>query len=59
MKYNVKITETLAKSITIEAENAEEAQRKVEENYRFACDDYVLGAEDFQSVDFEVVDETL
>lgn len=54
-KFKVMITETLTKTVTVEAEDEEEAKWKVRKKWK--NETYVLDAEDFCDVDFEVVDE--
>ena len=55
MKYKVTITETLSKSVEVEADTPEEAQEIVEEKYyRAKEDEYILGAEDFTGSNFNV-----
>lgn len=57
MKYKVKITETLEKVVEIDADNEREALTIAECNYRAAKDDYILTADDYSGVDFQVVEE--
>jgi hypothetical protein len=47
-KYNVTITETLQKLVTVEAESREEAEQIVSDRWR-NCE-YVLGAEDYTGI---------
>lgn len=54
-KYSVEITETLQKTIEVEAENATEAYKKVNAMYR--DEDIVLDSEDFIDFDIDVVAE--
>lgn len=53
-KYDVTITEILQKSVEIEAENYEEAERIVQE--RWENSQYVLGADDFKTVDYNAIE---
>ena len=53
-EYKVAITETLKRTVTVEAENREEAERLVNEAWHRA--EYVLDAEDFQGVEIEAED---
>jgi hypothetical protein len=53
-QFEVEITETLKKTVIVEAENEENALRIVDDNYRAAQDDYVLDAENFVDVSFKV-----
>ncbi|MBQ3642440.1 MAG: DpnD/PcfM family protein [Treponema sp.] len=53
--YKVRITETLEKVVTIQAETEKEALQLADDNYRAAQDDYVLDAENFTNVDFKVL----
>lgn len=57
MKYTVQISELLSHKVVVEAESAESARQKVEDDY-YNCD-LVLSADDYVdgSVQFEVVDE--
>lgn len=52
--YTIKITETFEKLIHIEAESEEDAMNKVIHNYNCAEDGYVLSANNFADVNFEV-----
>ena len=54
-KFNVEITETLQKIVTVEAEDEAEALSEVEEMHREGT--YILDADNFMGVDFYVVDE--
>lgn len=51
----VKITETLVKIVEVDAKNEREALQLVDDNYRAADEDYILSAENFIDVQFEVV----
>lgn len=53
--FKVRITETLEKVVTIQAETEKEALQLADDNYRAAQDDYVLDAENFTNVDFKVL----
>lgn len=53
----VKITETLVKYVEVDATNEHEALQLVDNFYRAAEDDYVLSADNFESVNFEVVND--
>ena len=44
-EYKITITETLQKTVTVEAESREEAEQKVNDAWRRA--EYILDAEDF------------
>lgn len=48
--YEVTITETLQKTVEVEANSREEAERQVEENWNNS--EYILDAEAFKGVDF-------
>ena len=50
--YEVTITETLQKTVTVEADSREEAERQVEENWNNS--EYILDADSFVGVDFAV-----
>lgn len=52
--YTIRITETLEKLIHIQAESEEDALNKVIHNYNCAEDGYVLSADNFADVNFEV-----
>ena len=56
-EFEVTLTETLERTITIKAENKEKAQQIVEEQWK--AEKYVLGADDFVGVQFHVEDERL
>lgn len=49
-EFEVNITETLQKTVTVEAESREEAERMAEDMWR--DEDIVLDAEDFTGVEF-------
>ena len=50
-EYDVTITETLRKTVTVEAESMAEAEQKVEGEWKNG--DYILDADDFVGVEFE------
>ena len=50
--YEVTITETLQKTVTVEADSREETERQVEENWNNRK--YILDADSFVGVDFAV-----
>ncbi len=54
-EYDVMITETLQRKVTVEAESQVEAEQKVTDAWDHQ--DYVLGAEDFTGVSFDTVEE--
>ena len=54
-KFDVEITETLQRTVTVEATSQEEAERMVERSWRDG--DYVLTDEDYVGVDFKTVGE--
>ena len=54
--FNVRITETLEKDVTIQANNETEALEIAKNNYKAAQDDYILGADDFAGADFKIAD---
>ena len=51
MKWNVEITETLQRSVEIEAESAEDAEKQARNLYR--CGEIVLDAADFVDAVFD------
>lgn len=53
-EYKITITETLQKTVTVEAESREEAEQKVNDAWRRA--EYILDAEDFQGVEIKTED---
>lgn len=57
MTFKIRITETLEKVIEIEARNKKEALEIAQINYSAAESDYVLTADDYSDVDFQVVEE--
>ena len=54
MRYNVEISETLARTVEVEANSAEEAESNVREMYRKGA--IVLSAEDHIDTQFEVIE---
>lgn len=52
-KYKVEITETLQKTIEVEADNTEDAIRKVMKMYK--NEEIILGDNDFVDLDFKNV----
>ncbi len=54
-EYDVKITETLEKTVTVQASSKEEAEEKV--NAAWSNSEYVLDSEDFVGVDFKTENE--
>ncbi len=54
-EYDVMITETLERRVTVEAATMEEAKQKVTDAWNHQ--DYVLGAEDFSAVNIHVAEE--
>ena len=54
-EFDVMITETLERKITVEAASKEEAERIITDAWNH--EDYVLGAEDFTGVEFKTVEE--
>ena len=50
--YEVTITETLQKTVTVEADSREETERQVEENWNNSK--YILDADSFVGGDFAV-----
>lgn len=51
-EYQVQIKETLVMTVTVEAENAAQAQEIVESNWKNS--DYILDADHFQGVTFTI-----
>ena len=47
MKLKIRITETLEKIVTVEANSEKEALQIADNNYRAANDDYILDASNF------------
>lgn len=54
-EFDVMITETLERKVTVEAASWEDAERMVLDAWNH--EDYILGAEDFSGVDFKAVKE--
>jgi len=54
-QYDVTITETLQRTVSVEAASQEEAERMVTDSWN--NEDYVLGSEDFIDVDFKTTGE--
>ena len=54
-KFDVEITETLQRTVTVEAASQEEAERMVDRGWRDG--DYVLTDEDYVGVDFKTTSE--
>lgn len=54
-EYDIKITETLEKTVTVKAESRLEAETMVEDAWN--REEYVLGSEDFVGADFSVQEE--
>ena len=52
-EYAVRITETLHKDVYIEAESEEQAVEQAKKNYK--NQDYILDADNFKGVEFEIV----
>jgi len=48
--FKVRITETLQKAVTVEAESREQAEQIVSDNWKDS--QYILEAEDFKEVEF-------
>ena len=53
--YKVLITETLQKTVIVEAETEQEAHRRVSDAWKNA--EYILDADSFQGVEFHVTGE--
>ena len=54
-EYKVLITETLQKTVIVEAENEQEAHRRVSDAWKNS--EYILDADSFQGVEFHVIGE--
>lgn len=54
-EFDVKITETLEKVVTVQAESQQEAEQKVSDAWKES--EYILGAEDFVGAEFTTQDE--
>lgn len=55
MKYLVGITETLCRTIVVEASSGEEAERIAEDMYK--ASEIILGADDFNDVTIQCIKE--
>ena len=55
MTFNIRITETLEKTVEVEVNSEYEAILKAHTNYNAAKDGYVLDADNFTNVDFKVL----
>lgn len=53
MIFKVRITETLEKSVVVEAENEKEAIQLIDNAYRAADESCILSAENFTGVEFK------
>lgn len=53
--YRVVVTETLQRIVYVDAKSAEEASRKVEEQYH--NEEIVLNSSDYQDTEIEVVED--
>ena len=51
-EYEITITETLSQTVTVEAENEQQAKRIVSDRWKNG--DYILDAEHFKGVEFSV-----
>lgn len=56
-EFDVRITETLSKTVTVEAESLADAEIVAEQNWR--KDEYILDADDFVGVEFEGLEPVL
>ena len=54
-KFDVTIIERLEKTVTIEAEDTEDAEAKALENWLEGKDGYILYSSDFTDVEFDIV----
>ncbi|MBR1685439.1 MAG: DpnD/PcfM family protein [Clostridia bacterium] len=54
-EYKVLITETLQKTVIVEAENEQEAHRRISDAWKNS--EYILDADSFQGVEFHVMGE--
>lgn len=54
-EFDIKITETLEKVVTVQAESQQEAEQKVSDAWKES--EHILGAEDFIDVEFTTQDE--
>ena len=55
MEYTICITETLKEYVTVTAASSQEAKEQVEDAWENS--EYILGAENFQGVEFDIVEE--
>ena len=55
-KFAIKITETLEKTVIVEAENTYEALQLCEKKYKDAEDDFILSSSDYSGVEFTPTD---
>ena len=56
-EFQIEITETLSRIVSVDANDIDEAIQKVREQYRQS--DIVLDSEDFISVDFNEIDNSI
>lgn len=56
MKLKIRITETLEKIVTVEANSEKEALQIADNNYRAANDDYILDASNFIKMQMEIIE---
>ena len=56
MKYAIHIIERLEKVVTVEADDRKNALEIAQEKYSAAEDDFVLSADDYSGVNFQVVE---
>lgn len=56
-EFQIEISETLSRIVSVDANDIDEAIRKVREQYRQS--DIVLDSEDFVSVDFNEIDNSI
>lgn len=54
-EYDIKITETLERTVTVKAASKDEAEEMVKDGYYKS--EHILDAEDFKEVDFKMADE--
>ena len=54
--YKIEVQETLAKTITIEADNETQALKQARQSYAEAEPGWVLSAEDYVDTEFKVVE---
>ena len=54
--YKIEVQETLAKTITIEADNEAQALKQAKQAYAEAEPGWVLSAEDYVDTEFKVVE---